>query len=100
MSERTNDAVSERTNDAVSEDVQAQIAERPLLRIVRGAPTPEELAALVAVLSARSGGAEPAPEPRSAWGRPGSGVRGGLPSYPGAWRESGFTQGVRTRADW
>jgi hypothetical protein len=73
----------------------------PLLRIVRGEPTREELAALVAVLSARAGAAEPAPEPqRSAWGRPGSGVRGVLATYPGAWRESGFTAGVRTRADW
>ena len=30
--------------------------ERPTLRIVRGDPTPEELAALVAVLAAASGG--------------------------------------------
>ncbi len=73
---------------------------RPLLRVVRGEPTPEELAALIAVLSIR-GGAAPAPPPRrSAWGRPGSGVRGTLANHPGAWRESGFTQGVRTRADW
>jgi hypothetical protein len=85
----------------VSGDVEAEEPTRPLLRIVRGEPTPEELAALVAVLSARSGGSEPAPEPApSAWGRPGSGVRGALPTYAGAWRESGFTQGVRTRADW
>ncbi len=78
----------------------ADSAPRPLLRVVRGEPTPEELAALVAVLSAR-GGAEPAPQPRrSAWGGPGSGVRGTLSRHPGAWRESGFAQGVRTRADW
>ena len=74
--------------------------QRPILRVVRGEPTPEELAALIAVLSVR-GGAEPAPAPRrSAWGRPGSGVRGALATYPGAWPESGFAQGVRTRADW
>jgi hypothetical protein len=73
---------------------------RPLLRVVRGDPTPEELAALIAVLSVR-GGAAPAPEPvRSSWGRPGSGLRGTLPNHPGAWRASGFAQGVRTRADW
>ena len=30
--------------------------ERPMLRIVRGDPTPEELAAVVAVLAAASGG--------------------------------------------
>jgi hypothetical protein len=74
---------------------------RPVLRIVRGDATPEELAALVAVLSARSGGAAPAPEPvRSAWGRPGSGMHGHLTTHVGAWKESGFAQGVRTRADW
>ncbi|HEX4428983.1 MAG TPA: acyl-CoA carboxylase subunit epsilon [Frankiaceae bacterium] len=84
----------------MSEDPEAPEVPRPFLRVVRGEPTPEELAALIAVLSVR-GGAAPAPEPvRSAWGRPGSGVRGALPTHPGAWRESGFAQGVRTRADW
>jgi hypothetical protein len=74
--------------------------QRPLLRIVKGDPTPEELAALIAVLSAR-GGTESAPEPqRSPWARPGSGLRTAVPTYAGAWRESGFAQGVRTRADW
>ncbi len=85
----------------MSDTVDAPEPARPLLRIVRGEPTPEELAALIAVLSVRGGGAAPAPEPvRSAWGRHGSGLRGELASYPGAWRASGFTQGVRTRADW
>jgi hypothetical protein len=74
---------------------------RPLLRVVRGEPTPEELAALVAVLASRGGG-EPAPEPvRSPWARPilrqGTGA---VPVHQGAWRESGFTPGLRTRADW
>ena len=73
---------------------------RPQLRVVRGNPTPEELAALVAVLASR-GGAAPEPEPvRSAWGRPGAAIRRPLPHGPGAWRESGFTPGLRTRADW
>ncbi len=80
---------------------EAQEPARPVLRIVRGEPTPEELAALLAVLSARGGGAAVAPEPpRSAWGRPESGMHGHLATHSGAWRESGFAQGVRTRADW
>ena len=73
---------------------------RPLLRVVKGDPTPEELAALVAVLASRGGG-EPAAEPvRSPWGRPGVGLRRPLPVGTGAWRESGSIAGLRTRSDW
>jgi hypothetical protein len=73
---------------------------RPLLRVVRGELTAEELAALVAVLAARSGG-EPAPvTSRSPWGRPGIALRNRLEVHTSAWRESGLRQGVRTRADW
>ena len=69
---------------------------RPVLRIVRGDPAPEELAALVAVVSAVAAGTgddeQPAP-PVSGWR--------GLPAYgAGAWRLSGFPKGVRTRASW
>jgi hypothetical protein len=59
----------------------------PLLRVVRGDATPEELAALVAVLTARSqGGGEPVAAERSAWGRPL--MRKPLTPGPGAWRRS------------
>jgi hypothetical protein len=58
--------------------------EEPLVRVVRGAAGPEETAALVAVLLARSSGADAAPRAaRSAWaasGRPYAGPR--------SWRES------------
>ncbi len=58
----------------------------PLLRVVRGEPTAEELAALIAVLSTR-GAPAPAPPPaRSPWGRPV--LRGSLHTGPGAWRSS------------
>jgi hypothetical protein len=66
--------------------------DEPLLRVVRGAPTAEELAALVGVLFAR-GGAPPAPAPaRSRWrdsDRPGA-TAGRLPAHrgPDAWRAS------------
>ena len=60
---------------------------RPLLTVVRGEPTPEQLAALIAVVSARGGGGEPgeAPVP-SLWNRPV--LRGPMHPGPGAWRAS------------
>jgi len=65
-------------------------AAAPLLRVVRGDPTPEQLAALVAVVAARAaGGPEPEPAPRSAWSDPAALVRRPLPApAPGAWRTS------------
>jgi hypothetical protein len=71
---------------------------RGTLRIVRGDATPEEVAALVAVLAARGGGGEPPAEaPPSEWARPRP--RRPLPSPgPGAWRAAARDE--RTRADW
>jgi hypothetical protein len=65
------------------------VTETPYLRVVRGEPTAEELAALVAVLAARQAAAPaPAPRPRSAWADPAR--RLGLTDRPrpGAWRRS------------
>jgi hypothetical protein len=66
--------------------------ERPVLRVVRGNPTPEELAALVTVLAAAgtSGGdAGPPPTvPGSAWRSRAGSVRQPLPHGPDAWRAS------------
>jgi hypothetical protein len=65
------------------------VPERPLLRVVRGAPSPEELAALVAVLTARaSAPADPEPPSPPLWGRPV--LRPSLTPGPGAWRASGL----------
>ncbi len=61
-------------------------AAAPLLRVVRGEPTPEQLAALIAVVSTRGGAAPPTPAPPSPWGRPV--LRTALPHGPGAWRSS------------
>ena len=63
---------------------------RPLLRIVRGAPTDEELAAVVAVVTARTSAvaAASAPAVRSLWGAPV--LRSPLTPGPGAWRASGL----------
>jgi hypothetical protein len=58
------------------------------LRVLHGNPAPEELAALLTVVSARAGEDPPASRARSLWGRPL--LRG--PHHPsaGAWRESGL----------
>lgn len=59
----------------------------PVLQVVAGNPSAEELAALVAVLSAAGTGAEAAPTRQvSAWADPSRGVR--VTTYPGrgAWR--------------
>ena len=58
------------------------------LKLVSGKATPEELAAVVAVLVASSGApaAEAAPEPPSLWSRPQ--LREPLHAGPGAWRAS------------
>jgi hypothetical protein len=64
------------------------VAVKPLLTVVRGEPTPEQLAALTAVLAARASAGEdevPAPAP-SLWGRPR--LRSPLSPAPGAWRAS------------
>lgn len=67
---------------------------RPVLRVVRGDATPEELAALVAVLAAAggSGDSEGAGDARrtSQWSRPGATLRLPLHAGPGAWRHSAW----------
>jgi hypothetical protein len=76
-------------------------SERPLLRVVRGEPTTEELAALVAVVAMRAAAAEaeasppPAPSP---WSARAAGLRQAPHPGPGAWRATGGIPGTRTRA--
>lgn len=69
------------------------------LRVVRGDPTPEELAAVVAVLARRQ---EPAPQRRPArvggWADRAAALRRPLAPREGAWRDVGRTQGTRTTA--
>ncbi|WP_018653534.1 acyl-CoA carboxylase subunit epsilon [Actinomadura flavalba] len=71
------------------------MAGEAFLRIVKGDPTPEEVAALVAVLTARARAAaaaraDDAPRPVSRWSDRSRLVRGAAPrpSGPGAWRAS------------
>jgi acyl-CoA carboxylase epsilon subunit len=63
-------------------------ADKPVLRIVSGDATAEEVAALVAVLSALQTTAAPAPRPTPAWSAPHRKVRTTLPHGRGGWRSS------------
>ena len=62
----------------------------PLLRVVRGDASPQEIAALIAVLlAARPADADVAPEPaRSAWSDRSALLRRPVHPGPGAWRHS------------
>jgi len=77
----------------VSDDAAAP---KPVLRVVKGDLTPEELGALVAVVAARNAAAANAaarahkPRQRSAWGHPASAVRGRHRVGPDQWRRSSF----------
>jgi len=68
------------------------VTDRPLLRVVRGEPSDEELAAVTVVLlgaAAASAARAPQPEPRrSAWADRSRLVRRPLYPGPGAWRTS------------
>ena len=71
------------------QEAQGDSANPPLLRIVNSDATPEEIAALVAVL-ASLGGAEPAPVRHTPeWQAHHRKVRASLPHGPGGWRSSG-----------
>ncbi len=70
--------------------------QEPTFRVIRGAPTAEELAALVGTLLLRTRPAPAAPPPAvSAWvrqARPGTVSPSGMPARPtvDAWRLSGL----------
>jgi Acyl-CoA carboxylase epsilon subunit len=67
--------------------------ERPVLRIVKGDATAEEVAALVTVLSARAAGAAAAERPaprRSEWAGHERRMRRPVHPSPNGWRASAF----------
>jgi hypothetical protein len=64
--------------------------EAPFLRVVKGDPTPEELAALVAVLASLGGPAAVAPRRTPQWNAPRRLHRLVAPHGPGGWRASGL----------
>jgi hypothetical protein len=66
------------------------VSEQPLLRVVKGEPSAEELAALTVVLAAMSGRRERRrPAPVGAWASYADGHRRPLQPGPGGWRASG-----------
>ena len=79
---------SEEPEAAASASSDATAAPRTLLRVVSGDPAPEELAALLAVVGARSGAAEPDSAPPSRWVARETLLRRPLHPGPGAWRAS------------
>ena len=64
------------------------VAPAPVLSVVRGEPTDQEVAALVAVLTARVARAEHAPRTASRWADPGRRLRAPLQPGTGAWGTS------------
>jgi hypothetical protein len=81
--------VSDEPDESVVE-VPAEPASKPLLRVVKGDPTPEELAALVAVIAARNAAPAPKRKTRSEWSHPAHQMRGLHRRGPDAWRRSAF----------
>lgn len=67
------------------------MSDAPLLRVVKGEPTDEELAALTAVVAAMSGRRERRKvTPVGGWGSYADTHRGPAQAGPGGWRASGW----------
>jgi hypothetical protein len=63
----------------------------PVLSVLRGRPTPDELAALLVVLASRQPVRRADPDrPPSLWSSPGQTLHAPLFPGPGAWRASGL----------
>jgi hypothetical protein len=85
------DRTDDRTDDQTEDQRGSQPGERPPLRLVRGDASPEEVAALLAVLSAASAGEPEAPTRHtSQWSSPARAVRRPIAPGAGAWRASAW----------
>jgi acyl-CoA carboxylase epsilon subunit len=71
-------------------DPEPELPTRPLLRVVKGDPTEEELAALVAVVASLGGTAAAPPRRTPEWNANRRMQRVVLRAGPGAWRASGL----------
>lgn len=65
---------------------ESPVPSAPVLRIINADATPEEVAAIVAVLSSLGGGEAPKRRPRPEWNTPARMLRPALAPGPGAWR--------------
>lgn len=83
-------ANAETPNEAAAADAETTAT----LRVTRGEPTPEELAALLAVIATRIGSAVDAPDrtKTSAWTDRSRYARPRLSHSPNGWRASAFPQ--------
>jgi hypothetical protein len=80
------DETTTQTTGTVTESTSAPSG--PVIEVL-GDATPEQLAALTAVLAAAGGAPEDSPPPRrSAWSDPSRLVRGAVHAAPGGWRAS------------
>jgi hypothetical protein len=79
-------------SDGAAPSAPAEPAARPALRIIKGNPSPEEIAAVTVVLSiATSGDGEPDRREQvlsGGWADPARRLRQPVPPGPGAWRAS------------
>ncbi|WP_238695347.1 acyl-CoA carboxylase epsilon subunit [Ornithinimicrobium flavum] len=66
----------------------APAGDTPVIRVERGNPTPEQLAALTVVLAAATGEGAPAPAPRTLWTARSRFARPRPAVGPGGWRAS------------
>jgi hypothetical protein len=66
----------------------AEAGGEPLFSVVKGAPTDEELAALLVVLASRPAATRPTTSTGSGWSAYWRSVGVGLPPGPDAWRMS------------
>jgi hypothetical protein len=76
------------TGDAGSTGESAGEPTTPMLRVITPDATPEEVAALVAVLASLGGEEPPAPRRTPAWQENHRKVRATFPHGPGGWRSS------------
>jgi hypothetical protein len=90
MAEVTDEAPTKEPGFAATEGSASDASSAPFLRIVKGEPTPEELAALVAVLASLGPAEAPAPRRTPEWNAPRRLHRVAHPPGPGGWRASGL----------
>jgi hypothetical protein len=81
-------ASSDPTTADAADGADGAAADEPILRIVSGDATAEEIAAVVAVFSALPTGSAPEPRPVPAWSAHHRKVRTTLPHGRGGWRSS------------
>ncbi len=82
---------SEETEETASEA--STTPSVPMLRIVTPGTTPEEVAAIVAVLASLGGGEPPTPKKRPQWNAPHRMARRPVAHGPGGWRASALPGG-------